>query len=907
MGLNVKEILLRLCKMVQVSAKSSYTFLQRHPVVSGALLVFFISYLFLSYIYSFLAYLSPFLVCAAIFGRIFWSSEKTELKYVKKKEENGEQKTVGPKYSNIPNSGRHDLLDKYPSQNATSRRRNFRGKKWDVYGGLEEKVKDLSTVFHNEFTKRNNKNKEGKYFEKGESSMDYDLPTRKSKAPRRQTIRFEPSMIDLVEMDNEKIEDVEDEEDEDVRSEEAQEDRNKAIEWNANDQKNLMVVGISEIERNKRLETLIARRRARKLKRVQHENGLIDKKSIAPSHIAPILIEGSNPLDSKNDFEGLEIPCSAPSIMPSTPYDIPFDNSEERPYLIGDSFDQEFIVKEKDIAFCRHESFSLGPNFPSESKEIHGAKDHNYILHNRRKYSDRLAYPRFKWISDKGDHDWLIDQLLYTEGSESGFQTYNASREGEETTHQEDEQRKIDASEMKDVKTESAHETKSMSGHTSEPNLFPNIPNVQTSRVSDNSRLRFHVPHQRLLKFPSSTSTTITEEHIPSPFDKKHDLFSNDRRICHTPTYSIASDLQVEVSEVGSPASTVEETAETNSTSERDSVLYDGDIDRDISSGSEDLWGASFHGRGETQGVSTEDIAKGNNSFKEITSPISLRQIDEENAADVSSFSSRCDMPDDTPTCAINSDHNIFGDMKNYVKEAEASQSSKCPQVSSPQKNLMDCSLDDLPSETHTKKHESIMPENFINEVEIINEVNNPESTNQDNTQNSSLVPQESIDEASTSSVASSPRSVLPDALSPVYNQRVHIGTEQSNVEDMTQETFNDERSPDTVPQNIHALMDDTTFESHNIDFDPSRVQTNPSEDSIEESNIFSNMNHSNANNKEEHDRLKNEEHSEDTTHQIREETHVQPTRLVEDTTAENMDENSRELVGDKVIFDSFC
>ncbi|KAE9594152.1 hypothetical protein Lalb_Chr18g0050791 [Lupinus albus] len=826
MGLNVKEILLSLCKMVQVSAKSSYTFLQRHPVFSGALLVFFISYLFLSYIYSFLAYLSPFLVCAAIFGRIFWSSEKTELKYVKKKEENGEQKRVEPKYSNIPNSDRHDLLYKYPSHDATSKRRNFRGKKWDVYGGIEEKTKDLSTVFHNELTKRNIKNNEGKYFEKGESSMDYDLPTRKSKAPRKQTIRFEPSMIDLVEIDNEKIEDVEDEEDEDVRSEEAQEDRNKAIEWNANDQKNLMEVGISEIERNKRLETLIARRRARKLKRVQLENGLINKKSIAP-----ILIEGSNPLDSRNDFEGLEIPCSAPSIMPSTPYDIPFENSEERPYLIGDSFDQEFIVKEKDMSFCRHGSFSLGPNFPSESNEIHGAKDHNYVLHNRRKYSDRLAYPRFKWISDKGDHDWLIDQLLYTEGSESGFQAYNAPREGEETTHQDDGQRKIHSSEMKDVKAESAHETKSMSGHTSEPNLFPNDSNVEPSRVSDNSRLRFHVPHQRLLKFPSSSSTTITEEHIPSPFNKKHDLFSNDRRICHTPTYSIASDLQVEVSEVGSPASTVEETAETNSTSERDSVVYDGDIDRDVSSGSEDLWGASFHGRGETQGVSNEDIAKGNNSFKDITSPISLRQIDEENAAD-----------------------------------------------------------------------ESIMQENFINEVEVINEVNNPESRNEDNTQDSFLVPQESIDEASTSSVASSPRSVLPDALSPVYNQRVHVGTEQSSLEDMTQETFNDERPPDTIAQNIQTLTNDTTFESHNVDFDSSRVHTNPSEDSIQESDIFGNMNDSKPNNNEEHDKLKNEEISEDnSTHQIREETHVEPTKLVEETTAENIDEKTRELLDDNL------
>ncbi|CAL0335020.1 unnamed protein product [Lupinus luteus] len=870
MGLNVHRFLLPLCKFVQVSAKSSYTFLQKHPLVSGVLLFFFILYLFLSYIYSFLAYLSPFLVCASIFVRIFWSSEKTELKYAKKKDDDKrEKKRDEPKYQNTSNDiERRDLLRKYPSQNATSRMGNVRGKKWDEYGGLEENAKDLSEVFQKGFTKSN----------------------KEDKAHRRKTLRSEPSMIDLVEMDNEKIEDEDDDDDdEDVRSEE---DRNKAIEWNEDDQKNLMVLGFSEMEKNKRLESLIARRREGKLMKMQLENGIIDKKSIAPNHIAPLFIAQSNALDSPNNFEGLEIPGSAPSYIPRSPYDILEDNYEDRPYITRDNFDQEFVFNQRDKAFCRHESFSLGFTIPSESKENNGARDHN-SFHSRRKYSDRLAYPRSRWLSDKGNHDWLIDQLLYTEGS--GFQADNAPTEGEETTHEENEQCKMNM----DDKVENSQETKYMSDHTNEQGLIPNASYVETSRVSDKLGLRFRVPHQRFLKFPISTSSTLNEEHIPSPFDKKHDLFSKYRHICHTPTYSIASDLQVEVSEVGSSASTIEEIGETNSTSDRDSIVYDGDIDRNVSSGSGELWEASFNGRGEAQGVSAEG---NNNSTMDITSPICQRQIDEENVAGVSSFFSKNDMLDDTPTYAINRDH-IFDYMQHSVGEIEAPQSSN-----SPQKGFIDSSVDYLPNETDSEKLEewNMLSQNFINEAEINNDMNNSTTTDQDNTQNSLLVLQESNDEASTSSVASSPRSVLPDPLSPVNNQQMHIGAQQYNIEDVSQETLNNEPLFDTMPQYIQTLMDDTIDESLHVDFNHSQEHTNSSENSIEETNIFGNTNDSEANNKEEHDNLKGEENSEgNSTHQIRQETHVESTRLVEETTSEDMFEKSRELVEDKVPLSS--
>lgn len=404
MGLNAKDIQLRLFRVVRASAESSYTFLQRHPLVSSVLLVCFIIYILLSYIYTFLNYVSPFLVCAAIFLRIFWSSEQTHLKYVKREEEKGEKKSekVEPKHPKIPpnNIGRPELLYKYPSQNATSRRRNFRDKKWDVYGGLEEKAKDLSTVFQNEFTKRNMES-----FERGECSLDYGLFAKKNQVLRRQTLRTEPSMIDLVEcgdaeIEAEKTEDGEDEEEEDAQ----QEDRNKAIlEWTENDQKNLMDLGISEMERNKRLESLMARRRARRLLKLQLENGVNDKKSIRS--MTPLLITKGNPFDSSKDYDGLEMPGSAPSVMPRSPYDIPYDPSEEKPNLTGgDSFLQEYACHHhKDMPFCRHESFSLGPFYSSETKQDHGAREPYSI--NWRKYSERPAYSRFR--KHPGDSPYL--------------------------------------------------------------------------------------------------------------------------------------------------------------------------------------------------------------------------------------------------------------------------------------------------------------------------------------------------------------------------------------------------------------------------------------------------------------------------------------------------------------------
>jgi hypothetical protein len=178
-------------------------------------------------------------------------------------------------------------------------------------------------------------------------------------------------MVDLVECGDTEIE-IEKMEDDD--EEDAKEDVKNAIKWTENDQKNLMDVGNSEMERNRRLESLIARRREKKLLKLQVENGLIDKKSKAQTSMKPLDITREN-----CDLDDFDMPGSAPSVMPRSPYDIPYEPFEEKPNLRGDGFLQEF---QKDVSFCRYGSFM---NFSSEMKQEDG-----------RKFSDRHDYSRFR-------------------------------------------------------------------------------------------------------------------------------------------------------------------------------------------------------------------------------------------------------------------------------------------------------------------------------------------------------------------------------------------------------------------------------------------------------------------------------------------------------------------------------
>ncbi|KAI3694447.1 hypothetical protein L1987_77412 [Smallanthus sonchifolius] len=168
--------------------------------------------------------------------------------------------------------------------------------------------------------------------------------------------------------ENLKVGDGEDE-DKESKHDEKEDDTRSAITWTEDDQKNLMNLGTSELERNRRLENLIARRRARKTMRMQAEKNLIDLESAdLPWNIPPISTSRNNPFDyDSND----NIPGSAPSVLSKrrNPFDLPYDSSEEKPDLVGDTFQQEFaVVQLKEPFFRRHESFNVGPSIFAASR-----------------------------------------------------------------------------------------------------------------------------------------------------------------------------------------------------------------------------------------------------------------------------------------------------------------------------------------------------------------------------------------------------------------------------------------------------------------------------------------------------------------------------------------------------------
>ncbi|KAG6603452.1 hypothetical protein SDJN03_04061, partial [Cucurbita argyrosperma subsp. sororia] len=164
-------------------------------------------------------------------------------------------------------------------------------------------------------------------------------------------------------------EDDEDDEDDEGMQEEKEDESKSAIKWTEDDQKNLMDLGSLELERNQRLESLIARRRARNNMRMLAGKNLIDLDGFdLPSNVPPISTTRHNPFDPSYDsYDNMglpPIPGSAPSILlpRRNPFDLPYDPNEEKPDLKSDDFEQEFFPPQQKDIFRRHESFSVGPS-----------------------------------------------------------------------------------------------------------------------------------------------------------------------------------------------------------------------------------------------------------------------------------------------------------------------------------------------------------------------------------------------------------------------------------------------------------------------------------------------------------------------------------------------------------------
>ncbi|CAI8585695.1 unnamed protein product [Vicia faba] len=762
MGLNSRDIKLHVFKVLHLSIEKSYDFMKKHPRISGAMLVFFIMYIFLSCIYNLLVFLSPFLVFTAILVTLFWSSEQTHIKCVEKKEK--EKKVDAKNLSNVYTKDRRGMLYKYPSQNATSRRRNFTGKKLDVYGDLEQKAKNLSAVFRNEFTKKNTDIRSGKIFFDKEMDPYFDskFTSRKIDVPLKQTLHVtQPSMVDLVTCNTSYYDcqetNIEKTEEEKKAIEDSSIGNNKGVELKEDDKKKLMDLGICEMERNKRLESLIARRRARKQLNLEIENGLIDIESITPNQISPLLVARMDPFDSLIYFEGIEMPGSAPSTLRS-PFDIPYEPFEEKPNLKGDILDHEFTT-----------------NTPLEPKyDLLQLKEH------------RLPSSRVRRLSGLANHDGL-EKLNSLEGCESKLQAPNPSNEGEETTHDDKGKCKLDI-----VGMQSEEENKN----------DPTITNIE--EVIDLTSN----PQDEFLDFPLS-STNVTNlndslyESLATPvFKSNENVLFTTGLIRHAHSCSLASDLQVEFSEIGSPTLTVDDSHE-------------------------DMWGAN-----ESCDL---DVLEPNNWREVGSSSFSLRYIDEENGGELNFRSLRSDMRDDTPTYTMCRDHNIFGNARQMgVSQYSSNVLARWKRLM----RLMDTRVNQSPHEMLSEEQEEFNQiDNLLNKQQISNEVNDSEATNQDNTNDlrsneeagASVTRQEAPDEISTitnsSSSSSSPTSVFPIPHPTTADQEIHTGVQQSNMEDVAYETVNGDGLLDSMPQNVQLSVDYSNVESHNSDLDNSQVQ----------------------------------------------------------------------------------
>ncbi|MBA0795151.1 hypothetical protein Gohar_006051 [Gossypium harknessii] len=372
--------------------------------------------------------------------------------------------------------------------------------------------------------------------------------------------------------------------------EEENDDRKKGIEWTKHDRENVMTLGTLESERNQRLESLMVKRRARKLFKMAVDKNLMNKDAILPSHLAPVMTAKSNLLGGTNDpyEEILQMPGSAPSIWvpKDNPFDLPYDPHEEKPNLAGNSFHQEFMtVNQKEMLFCRHESFCRRTWLTQDSNDAH----FNHYYSTQRSLVEDPTDPRFKWQSNKGgDHHHnfssTVSDVDIVELDESNHENATNSLEGKHEMI-----REIAMGSPHDVKMEIDSININDSCYTSSSEDTELVLD-QTSKSPEICRDQMQKSLNLLVPPKGKTLHTLPYDFNPSPAERPRPEFNlfygTYNRHRPTSTCSVASDLQVEVSEVGSPPLTT-----TGSSIDGESVTYDdSDVDGDIRSDRE-VWG----------------------------------------------------------------------------------------------------------------------------------------------------------------------------------------------------------------------------------------------------------------------------------------------------------------------------
>ncbi|CAK7331306.1 unnamed protein product [Dovyalis caffra] len=621
MGIDSKKFQAFMWGVLKFSINACSTFAQKYPFASGVSLSLLVLYLFLPSVFYFLIYSSVFLGCTAVFIRYYYlNSQHTKIQHGV-----DERKEHAKSAFDEADAANRDDNSSIEARRVFQRKVNKNVEESDAHAVEEEIDMVSSTPSNDDFIGRTAmveekpkvimEETERCALNSGESSSHHVSIGEKipefGEASNPDTVSCngsneQPAKLHVGGDVGSESSSSEADDDEEEESEKGGE---KAVEWTEYDQKNVMDLGDSELERNKRLESLIARRRARKSFKMSS--------SAAPGPVPPVLVARSNTFHASKSPDD-RVPGSAPSILLPTqnPFDLPYDPFEEKPNLMADSFQKEFMAEQlKELLFCRHESFSLGNPFPLENtQDQYGAS----------------GYSRSKMQLDKANHDPLVDHLLF-QGGETLSRNLSATdlvteeaQSSNQVTNKRERDREVGTSriELRGKKMEQSHDKDPSLGDRSDiqmdtdaikhkkicsspsssaedifnaktaenseslqPKTFK-FPEVFHNRAPNSLPLPCPVPKARAAAEPSYDSSpsvidnTRMEEHF---FYKQKDPW-------HTPTNSIASDMQVEVSEIGSPPLTADGTASSN---DSESLIYDGDSENEITSGSEELWGAS--------------------------------------------------------------------------------------------------------------------------------------------------------------------------------------------------------------------------------------------------------------------------------------------------------------------------
>nr|BAJ98591.1 predicted protein [Hordeum vulgare subsp. vulgare] len=187
--------------------------------------------------------------------------------------------------------------------------------------------------------------------------------------------------------------------------------------------KNAMDLGYSEVERSRRLEFLMAKRRSRKNIIFDLDGNDVcqsaDRFSRFRMQVQPISVSRRSPFDLASDPDEAAIPGSAPSIMHrrNNLFEPPSEQSDDSSVSAHDNLDSQEIMtgSRRDMVFKRHDTFNFGgqerqrsrfkPCFVLDAMDIEEESAGSF----QRQFSDR-SFSKLSAVSESDILSSVADQ-----------------------------------------------------------------------------------------------------------------------------------------------------------------------------------------------------------------------------------------------------------------------------------------------------------------------------------------------------------------------------------------------------------------------------------------------------------------------------------------------------------------